>query len=66
MAEKGDNGIYCDGQRLIYVTYSFEDYQTIWGGSLSDYKDFLLARQRKIKQLQEEHFGAWIVLVPID
>ncbi|MFY9140305.1 MAG: hypothetical protein WBJ83_00555 [Thermacetogeniaceae bacterium] len=66
MAEKGDNGIYCDGQRLIYVTYSFEDYQTIWGGSLSDYKDFLLARQRKFQQLQEEHFGAWIVLVPFD
>ena len=66
MAEKEGNGFYFDGQRLINVTYSFEDYQSIWGGSLSEYKDFLLARQRKFQQLQEEHFGAWIVLVPFD
>lgn len=66
MADKAETGFIYDEDRLIYVTYSFEDYQTLWGGSLQDYKDFLLIRQRKFQQMQEEHFGAWIVLVPFD
>lgn len=66
MVSKEKTGFICDGQKLVYVSYSPEDFEKLWGGSLNDYKDFLLSRQRVFQQWQEEHFGAWIVLVPFD
>lgn len=66
MVSKEKTGFICDGQRLVYVSYSPEDFQELWGGGLTAYKDFLLARQREFQQWQEEHFGAWIILVPFD
>lgn len=66
MVSKEKTGFICDRQRLVYVSYSQEDFEDLWGGGLNAYKDFLLARQREFQQWQEEHFGAWIVLVPFD
>ncbi len=66
MIPKEKTGFTSDERLLIYVTYSFEDFQDIWGGDLEQYKDFLLARQREFQQWQEDYFGSWIVLVPFD
>jgi hypothetical protein len=66
LVSKEKTGFICDGQLLIYIVYSSEDFEDLWGGGLNEYKDFLLARQREFQQWQEEHFGAWIVLVPFD
>ncbi|MDD2556410.1 MAG: hypothetical protein PHV50_02955 [Syntrophaceticus sp.] len=66
VVSKEKTGFVCDKQRLIYVTYSQEDFEELWGGDLNAYKDFLLARQREFQRWQEDHFGAWILLVPFD
>jgi len=66
LISKEKTGFICDGQRLVYVFYSLEDFQNLWGGDLNAYKDFLLARQREFQQWQGEYFGAWTVVVPFD
>lgn len=66
LVSKAKTGFICDGQQLVYVSYSPEDFEKLWGGGLNTYKDFLLARQREFQHWQEEHFGAWITIVPFD
>jgi hypothetical protein len=66
LVSKEKTGFIYAKQQLIYVTYSQEDFEELWGGDLTDYKDFLLIRQREFQKWQEEHFGAWIIMVPFD
>ncbi len=66
MVMKEKAGFVCDGQRLVYVTYSVEDFENLWGGGLQAFKDFLLARQREFQRWQGNHYGTWIITVPFD
>lgn len=50
MVSKEKTGFIYAKQQLIYVTYSQEDFEELWGGDLTDYKDFLLIRQREFQK----------------
>jgi hypothetical protein len=50
LVSKEKTGFIYAKQQLIYVTYSQEDFEELWGGDLTDYKDFLLIRQREFQK----------------
>lgn len=58
-------GFARDKERMVYVLFCPEDFLSLRGGSLDDYKDFLLAREERIARLEKR---GWydIEFVPFD
>lgn len=55
-------GFARDGERVVYVLFEPEDFLSLGGDGLGDYKDFLLAREERIARL--EKLG-WYDLEPV-
>ncbi|HHW43588.1 MAG TPA: hypothetical protein GXX25_07230 [Desulfotomaculum sp.] len=55
-------GFARDKERMVYVLFSPEDFLSLRGGSIDDYKDFLLAREERIARLEKR---GWHDLEPV-
>lgn len=55
-------GFARDNQRMVFILFSPEDFLLLRGGSLDDYKDFLLAREERIARLEKR---GWRDLEPV-
>ena len=55
-------GFARNNQRMVFILFEPEDYFSLKGGSLDDYKDFLLAREERIGHLEKR---GWHDLEPV-
>ena len=64
--EPFERGFAVDGERLICVTYGPEEYRSLWGGDVEEYKDFLVQRREALNY----RCGPWsspeVIPIPFD
>lgn len=64
--EPFEMGLASDGERIICVTYDPEEYRSLWGGGVEEYKDFLIRRQMAVNYHRGPWFSVQTVPVPFD